>query len=291
MSIPMSAQCYVCHLRRNTEIARSLAGDEGADQVARGLMQAYLEAPDHAGSPWFGPRVTELLEQYCGVTGDRYAEEKAESNRYVLSRMEKIRAYIAGSDDPVYAGLQMAILGNYIDFSALHGEVSFEKLDEMLENARDIRVEKAAWEALLSDLAQAKTLLYLTDNAGEIGFDRIFAEELQKKYPQLAMTFCVRGGNAGNDATRADAAEVEIPFPVIDNGSTIAGTVPERLGAEAARAFETADVILSKGQANVETLWGCGKNIYYAFLIKCARFESTFGKAKFTPMLVRERDR
>ena len=65
--------------------------------------------------------------------------------------------------------------------------------------------------------------------------------------------------------------------------------MPEKLGTEAARALETADVILSKGQANVETLYGCGKNIYYAFLIKCARFESTFGKEKFTPMLVRER--
>ena len=185
----------------------------------------------------------------------------------------------------------MAILGNYIDFSALHGEVSFEKLDEMLDNARDIRVEKAPWEELLSDLARAKSLLYLTDNAGEIGFDRVFAEELQEKFPQLAITFCVRGGNAGNDATRADAAEVEIPFPVIDNGSTIAGTVPEKLGTEAARALETADVILSKGQANVETLYGCGKNIYYAFLVKCQRLANLMDRTLLTPLLLRELDR
>ena len=40
---------------------------------------------------------------------------------------------------------------------------------------------------------------------------------------------------------------------------------------------------------NVETLLGCGLNVYYAFLIKCRRFIDLFGKEKFTPMLYRER--
>ena len=53
--------------------------------------------------------------------------------------------------------------------------------------------------------------------------------------------------------------------------------------------FQQADVILSKGQANVETLYGCGYNIYYLFLIKCERFVAYFGKEKLTPMLLTER--
>ena len=74
-----------------------------------------------------------------------------------------------------------------------------------------------------------------------------------------------------------------------DNGTTIAGTEPETLSPEAKLAFETADVILSKGQANVETLYGCGKNIYYIFLIKCQRFVDYFQKEKLTPMLLRDK--
>jgi uncharacterized protein with ATP-grasp and redox domains len=58
---------------------------------------------------------------------------------------------------------------------------------------------------------------------------------------------------------------------------------------EKKQALETADVILSKGQANVETLLGCGHNIYYLFLVKCRRFQSLFGKEKLTPMVLRER--
>ena len=291
MSIPMNVACYLCHLRRNTEIARDLAGEEAATAFARDLMELYVQAPKEKGSPWFGPGVTELLEKHCGLQGDRYKEEKEESNRFVLERMDIIRDRIRTAADPLYAGLQMAVLGNYIDFSALRGEVSFEKLDEMLLQAQNIELDRNTYAQLQAELEKGGKLLYLTDNAGEIGFDRLFAEEIHRKYPQMQITFCVRGGPASNDATREDAREVGIAFPVIDNGTTIAGTEPETLTGEAKLAFETADVILSKGQANVETLYGCGKNIYYIFLIKCQRFVEYFQKEKLTPMLLREKNK
>lgn len=289
MSIPMNGQCYICHLKRNTETARELAGDAAATAFAQDLMQLYLDAPKEKGSPWFGPGVTALLEKHCGLTEDRFKEEKEMSNRFVLERMENIRSRILAAADPLYAGLQMAVLGNYIDFSALKGQVSFEILDEMLQKAAQIDLDRQNYEKLCADFAKGKNLLYLTDNAGEIGFDRLLAEQIAAKYPQLNITFCVRGGPASNDATREDAAEVGIPFPVIDNGCTVAGTELELLPPETLKIFREADVIISKGQANVETLYGCGLNIYYLFLIKCERFQTFFGKEKLTPMLLCER--
>ena len=289
MSTPMNAQCYLCHLKRNTETARALAGEEAATRVAKGLMQAYLEAPEHVGSPWFGPTVESLLREHCGLVGDRFQEEKEESNRFVMERLPQIRQRIMDAADPVYAGLQMAVLGNYIDFSALKGQVSFETLEQMLTQAETISLDLDCYARLCRDLDTAESLLYITDNAGEIGFDRLCAEAIHARYPNVRITFCVRGGPASNDATRIDAAAVGVPFPVIDNGSCLAGTQPELLGEEAKQALETADVILSKGQANVETLMGCGKNIYYVFLIKCIRFQELFGKEKLTPMLIAER--
>ena len=290
MSVPMNAQCWLCHLSRHVGTARALGGEKAADAVAKELMQAYLAAPADAGSPYFGPIVTALLEKHCGLSGDRYAQEKEMSNRFVLERLDTIRKFAENAADPVYAGLQLAILGNYIDFSALQGEVSFEKLEDMLAQADKMELDKAAYTALLQDLEQGRSLLYLTDNAGEIGFDRVFAQQLQKRFPHLAITFCVRGGPAANDATREDAAAIGVEFPIIDNGSCIAGTIPDMLGEEAKQALAAADVIISKGQANVETLLGCGHNVYYAFLIKCARFISLFDRPKLTPMLVREKD-
>ena len=140
-----------------------------------------------------------------------------------------------------------------------------------------------------ADLEKGKELLYLTDNAGEIGFDRVFLEVIADTFPNLSITVCVRGGPTQNDATREDAKVVGIPFPVIDNGNSVPGTELSLLGAEAQAALNRADIILSKGQGNAETLLGCGYNIYYAFLIKCPRFIDRFQKPKLTPMLISER--
>ena len=92
-----------------------------------------------------------------------------------------------------------------------------------------------------------------------------------------------------NDALKADAELMGIPFPVIDNGNRVAGTQIDQLSDEAKRALDTADVIIAKGQGNIETMYGCGYNVYYAFLVKCSRFVKLFGREKLTPMLVRER--
>jgi len=288
MSIPMNSTCYQCHLGRNLDTARSLGDEEKATAFARELMQLYLEAPEGVSSPWFGPAADQLFQKYYNVPRDRFAQEKEVSNRFALARLEKVQETVAAAKDPVYLALQFAVLGNYIDFSALQGEVSFEKLDALLEQAHKLDLDRDTYTQLCQELEKANKLLFLTDNAGEIVFDRVLAEQLQKKYPQLHITFCVRGGPAYNDATRADAEMVGIPFPVIDNGNCVGGTELSLLSEEARRAMEEADVILSKGQGNVETLLGCGYNIYYAFLIKCQRFVEHFGKPKLTPMLLRE---
>ena len=289
MSVVFSSECIECHLRRNLETARRLGTEEQATAFARELMKLYLSAPEGVGSPWFGPATTDLFHEMYGLDLDRYKQEKADSNRFVLERLSEIRARVESAQDPVYAGLQFSVLGNYIDFSALQDEIDFDHLDELLEKGEQIDLDRESYASLCKDLEQGKELLYLTDNAGEIGFDRVLAEQIHKKYPQLNITFCVRGAPALNDATREDAALVGIPFKVIDNGNRIAGTQIELLGQEAKAAMDSADVIIAKGQGNVETMYGCGYNVYYAFMVKCPRFIHVFQKPKVTPMLLKER--
>ena len=289
MSILFNTQCLQCHFNKNLQTARELGTDEQAMEFARGMMEIYLGHPNAASALEYGPEVTELLCRLYGLEEDRFREEKEASNAFVLERMETLRQRVMEAPDPVYAGLQFSILGNYIDFSALYGEVSFEKLDKMLDQALEMDLDRAVYAHLLADLERGKNLLYLTDNAGEIGFDRLFAEAIHQRFPHLNITFCVRGGPTLNDATREDAAAVGIPFPVIDNGNTIAGTMLSALGEEARTALEAADVIIAKGQANAETLLDSGYNIYFAFLVKCIRFQERFQRPKLTPMLVKER--
>ena len=289
MAILTDTRCLLCHFNKNIDAARGLGTEAQATAFARELMKIYLDAPADVGATWYGPATAALFDKIYGVGPDRFLEEKRRSNAFVLERLGQIREKIDGAEDRVLAGLKFAILGNYIDFSALYGEMRFEKLDEMLLSALETELDMDVYRALCADLEKGGRLLYLTDNAGEIGFDRLFAEAVAARYPRISITFCVRGGPALNDATRADAAEVGIPFPVIDNGNQVPGTELRLLGREAKNALEAADVILAKGQANAETLLDSGYNIYYAFLAKCVRFTERYGVPKLTPMLVRER--
>jgi len=289
MSFAIDTQCLLCHLRRNLETVKPLGTEEQAMAFAKDLMRLYLDAPEGVSSPWFNPAVADLMLQHYGLPLDRMKEEKELSNKFVLERLDLIRQKVENAPDPVFAGLQFAILGNYLDFAALQGQVSFEKLEQMLDRAFDLELDQKVYVNFCAELEAGKKLLYLTDNAGEIGFDRIFAEEIAKRYPHLEITFCVRGDIILNDATRADAAEVGIPFPIIDNGNRIPGTQIDMLSQEARAALDNADVILAKGMANCETMFGCGYNVYYAFLVKCQRFVDRFQKPMLTPMLVKEK--
>jgi len=286
----MNSLCVMCRLRKDLDTARSVGDEATATQFAKAHMQMFLDMPEGVDSAYFGARLEELFQKYYGLDSDRHRPEREQSNRFILERMELLRSRAKATEDPVYAGLQLSTLGNYIDFSALRGEVDFRVLDEMLDKGLEMELDRAAYARFCKDLEEKKKLLILTDNAGEIGFDRLLAELLKEKYPHLEITFCVRGGPISNDATREDAEAVGITFPVIDSGCAIGGTVIRCLGDEAKQALEDADVILAKGMGNTESMFGCGYNVYYAFLIKCDRFIQYFGKPKLTPMFVHDGD-
>ena len=290
MSIVVDEGCLQCMLRRNREQALKLGTEAQAEAFLSEFQKIYEDAPAGVSSPWFSPLIADLMHKHYGLPIDRFREEKESSNRFVLERLDTIREKVFSAPDPVFAGLQFSILGNYLDFAALQGQVSFEKLDQMLAEALEMDLDREIYANLCRELEQGKKLLYLTDNAGEIGFDRVFAEAIAARYPPLEITCCVRGEIAQNDATVEDAKAVGIPFPVIGNGNRIPGTQIDLLSKEAKTALDAADVILAKGMANCETMLGCGYNVYYAFLVKCQRFVSRFGRPMFTPMIVKERE-
>ena len=289
MPICLNSLCIECHLSKRMAHARELGTEEQAMALARKIMDELIRAPADMDSAWLGSISDRLMQEQYGLDPNEMQEEKDLSNRFVLDRLDKIRSRIQAAEDPIYAALQFSVLGNYLDFSALRGEVSFEDLEEMLEKASEMDLDKDCYRRFRQDLSGGKKLLYITDNAGEIVFDRVLAELLQQTYPDLQITFCVRGKPVSNDATREDAKAAGITFPVIDNGSAIGGTVLRFAGEELKQAMDNADVILAKGMGNTESLYGCGYNVYYAFLVKCTRFVQFFDKPKMTPMFVKEK--
>ena len=178
MSISIDTYCLQCLLRRNIALAQTLGTEKQAMAFAKEIMKLCINAPEGVSSPWFGPKIADLLHDMYGLDYDRFRQEKLDSNHFVLERLPAIREKVTAAKDPVLAGLQFAILGNYLDFSALQGQVSFEKLEEMLDKALEMELDEQVYAYFCRDLRRGGKLVYLTDNAGEIGFDRVLAEAI-----------------------------------------------------------------------------------------------------------------
>ena len=181
--------------------------------------------------------------------------------------------------------------GNYIDFGAMES-VSEEKFEELLSNAKNISLDESEYLNLKKDLESAKKLVFLHDNCGEVVFDHVLIKTLKDLYPNLYITSMVRGVPVLNDATIDDARQIGLTdtVEVVGNGSTIAGTCLEDLSKEALEVVQNADVIISKGQGNFETLYGCGLNVYYLFMCKCTLFANRFHKNLFEGMLINDKN-
>ncbi len=290
MSFPVDSICLPCLLNHAINELPAIQDEEKKLAFIRELMQHLANVPQDLSAPEIDLQNRQMAERYFGGNAETFLREKKLSNRFVLERLDGVKQRIEKASDPLFAALQFAVLGNYIDFSALQDTVDFQQLEEMLDGAQSLDIDKTCYGNFLKELAEGKKFLYIADNAGEICFDRLFAEKLQQQFPHLQITFCVRGALAKNDATMEDAKLVGIPFPIVETGDGVCGTNLKVLPEATKRAFRDADVILSKGQGNVETLSGSGYNIYYAFLVKCPRFMTTFQKSKMTPMFLREKD-
>lgn len=121
--------------------------------------------------------------------------------------------------------------------------------------------------------------------------DKLLMKTINQIYPEVSITAVVRGGNVLNDATMEDAKQIGLTSCVttIHNGNNIAGTWEPALSEEARYTLNNAEIIISKGQANYETLRYCGKNIYYLFLCKCEMLAKDCGVPRFTGMFVNDR--
>ena len=290
MSFPVNSICLPCLMNHCLNELPEIQNEEKKMAFLRELMQHLSNVPRDLSAPEIDLQNRQLAERYFGKNEENYLQEKKLSNQFVLDRLDMVKERILNAQDPLFAALQFAVLGNYIDFSALQDTVDFGQLEDMLDGAQSLELDNACYNRFLEELAAGKQLLYIADNAGEICFDRLFAEMLRKHFPHLQITFCVRGALAKNDATIEDARLAGISFPIVETGDGICGTNLKVLPEATKKAFREADVILSKGQGNVETLYGSGYNIYYAFLVKCPRFMTAFQKPQMTPMFLREKD-
>ena len=252
------------------------------------LLRIVADAPACWGAPVLVGQIKQLREELFGERED-FSAVKTYFNRLMLEREGEIEDRIAAADDPLKTALCYAMIGNYIDFGAMK-HVDEGELAALLDAPERFAPDPGEYAALKEALAKAGHVAYLTDNCGEIVFDKLLIRTMMQMYPGAAVTVIVRGAPTLNDATIEDARQVgmDVIARVIGNGSGVAGTHWDELSEEARGALFGADVILAKGQANHETMRHCGMNVFYIFLCKCHLFADRFGVERFSGMLIHD---
>jgi len=98
----------------------------------------------------------------------------------------------------------------------------------------------------------------------------------------------VRGAPVINDATIEDAEATGLTriVEVIDNGSGAPGTVLSDCSESFVYRFNRADLIISKGQGNYETLSSVPAPVFFLLKVKCGVAESHTGLAEGTHALI-----
>ncbi|SHK16626.1 damage-control phosphatase ARMT1 family protein [Tepidibacter formicigenes] len=253
-------------------------------------LSEIVDANYNMSSPTISSKILRILKEEVNID-DIYEKEKKYFNDLALKMENQLNENLDLSEDRFLDALKYAISGNIIDFGALD-DIKDDMLDEIIQTTLKQSINENVYSRFKRDLENASELVYLSDNTGEIVFDKLFIKEIRKKYPNLNITLITRGGPVYNDATEEDAYYVGLDkyVKIINNGTDIAGTDLLEINEKSKRYIDNADLIISKGQGNFETLCGCGKNIYYLFLCKCDMFVERLKCEKFQSVFINEEE-
>jgi len=229
---------------------------------------------------------TKIFRRISRVTGepDPFRAEKEACNRVSLPIVERLSKGILSEKDAlrrIVSAALASIAGNTMDLGTSGHSFDLGGFED--EYGRMVNQGLAVNDSqpFLDLLPKIGHLLYLADNAGEIAFDKILVEAISGLGPDV--TVAVKGGPVSNDATIEDAEAVgmEKVAKVITTGTDHLGVNLEESSPEFLQSFGSADLIVSKGQSNLETLLFLKDRVrspvLFVLRVKCQPIATTLG--------------
>lgn len=258
--------CIPCFVRQVLDSVRMITDDERLhEKVMREALQMASEMDFSQNPPVMAQKIHRFIREITGVD-DPYLEVKNRFNTLALQLYPKLKQQVEASIDPIETAVRLAIAGNIIDFG-VNSAVEPSQVERAIVESLTDPLDTESLEVFKDVISQAKDILYLGDNAGEIIFDRLLIEQL----PCEKMAFVVKGGPILNDAVMEDAQIVGLTdiVDVIDNGSDAPGTILDDCSDTFRSRFDESDVVIAKGQGNYETLSDVDKKIFFLVRPKC----------------------
>jgi hypothetical protein len=216
---------------------------------------------------------------------DPYKRSKRISNEKALKILPSAKKIVEegyAQEDRFKRAILCSIVGNVIEFDIPGHNFTFGGIRKLFKNAsKDLAIDDSS---KIYELAKkATTILYLTDNAGEIVFDTLLVEQLKNMGAKV--TVGVKGKPVINDATLEDA-EVsgmkKIADKVITTGTDAVGLAINEVSKEFMEVYNSADLVFAKGMGYAETLteYKLKKPHALFFRTKCNPVANFFAVAK-----------
>ena len=255
--------CFSCMVQQALGASWEAGADEPQQFEVMRRVLAMLQAADLSLSPSELSRTTNAIVREVTGTADPYANYKEASTRLALEMYPRLKELVTQSADPLEAALRLSIAGNIID--VVH--TRHHDLEAAVERALTYPLPGSGMASFRAALARAGGVLYLSDNAGETVFDRLLIEQMGKP-----VIYAVKGSPILNDATAGDALAAGLgqAATLVSTGSDSPGTVLRTCSQEFREIFASADLVISKGQSNYETVSSGDGRVFFLLQVKCA---------------------
>ncbi len=256
-------ECFPCSLFQVLKLLRVAGVDE--ETALRAIKDSWEEIKQFGleKSPAFvATKSIRKAKPYFPVI-DPYQELKKQHNQLALNMFQEIKHLIYETDDPLKSLLIMMASGNIIDLGV---HLDFD-LEGTLKKNLEVGFAKDEYELFRRRLKDARSILLIADNAGEVVFDIYFLKYLSddlKKY------LAVKEGPVLNDVTVEDIKFLDTRgIEVISTGADSLGVIFDEVSKEFLEIFNSADIVIAKGHANFETLDEAEREVFLLLQVKC----------------------
>ena len=213
----------------------------------------------------------DAIYEFVPPQSDFWEGIKHETNASVKELLPQAEAYVRKARTArgkFQRACSLAATGNVSPMGAPAGGKAFA-----FPEALAIMAGKGPLPVFIGDAYQAASrsrhIFYVTDNAGEIGFDTLLVSQLKEMGKHV--TVVVKEPAYFEDATKADAVFFNLNRTA-DRVVTVNKVfVPGKGTTAADRAFRESDLVISKGTGNYDALRGetPGKPAIFLLKIKC----------------------
>ena len=265
--VNIKPDCLSCLLDQALRVSKLLKLDDATSKKVFDRTAQVLMDHDMSSTP---PQIAkDIYQAISDVTGEKdpvaLAKERATQEALKID---------TSCIHTIPDALKMAVIGNVIDFGS---QEQFD-LDEMIQYHlhRAFAIDDTL--AFMEELQHAKEMVIIGDNVGEHIFDKLLIEIIKKHY-DITVYYFVRGNPIINDITLKEAQLLKECAHIVDTGVQTPGFDLEEANTLSKEIFDRADIVLSKGMGNFESLYNeTTRPVYYLFVVKCSVVAEEIGQ-------------